>query len=107
LTWTNKTITRFLFFLLTFSTSLFSKEDPSNFSQESFPIKFECPYKCGTWGSKSLLSIEWGFVLVLHHVDQLLSTVHYLSDGESIWDPDVSHWLRNYPPPANYNSSWY
>jgi|GEM_PF-2213622 tetratricopeptide (TPR) repeat protein len=92
--------------LINISTSLFS----SNFLEASNPLKFECPYQCGTWGSPSLLSIEWDFVLVLHHVDQLLSTVHYYEDEdyiEDFWDPNVSYWLERYPPPINENSSWY
>ncbi|MCB1114998.1 MAG: hypothetical protein KDK71_00895, partial [Chlamydiia bacterium] len=84
-----KNITKLiLFFLLMFSVELLSDET-TKISQEKASVPFECPHQCGAWGSTSLLSVEWDFVLVLHYVNQLISTTYYENEWTTVWNPDI------------------
>ena len=63
---------------------------------------FYCSHGCGSWGSKHILSIEWGFVSALYMVDLLVKDEEYLSSRYQFLQ-----WQKKYPAPTNIHSTWY
>jgi len=71
-------------------------------------VDFDCPHRCGKWGSESIQALEWQFVLCLYEADKLQK---FIQKNELEYFDDPKHYSlvepQLMPHPENFQSEWY